>query len=114
MTYSSLAYLRRLPISEIKIDQSFVMGMLESDNDAVIVHATIGLAHNLGKTVIAEGVADAGILKRLTGLGCDLAQGHHISPPVDGKQAGYFLSHSEWARGPIRPMGRSSNKHLLN
>jgi diguanylate cyclase (GGDEF)-like protein len=112
--YSSLAYLRRLPISEIKIDQSFVMGMLESDNDAVIVHATIGLAHNLGKTVIAEGVADAGILKRLTALGCDLAQGHHISPPVDGKQAGYFLSHSEWARGPIRPMGRSSNKHLLN
>jgi EAL domain-containing protein (putative c-di-GMP-specific phosphodiesterase class I) len=80
----------------------------------VIVHATIGLAHNLGKTVIAEGVADAAILKRLVSLGCDLAQGHHISPPVDGKQAGYFLSHSAWAHGPIRPMGRSSNKHLLN
>lgn len=111
--YSSLAYLRRLPVSEIKIDQSFVMGMLENDNDAVIVHATIGLAHNLGKIVIAEGVADAAILSRLAGLGCDLAQGHHISPPIDSKQSGYFLRHSEWAWGPPRPRSRNSASRLM-
>ncbi|MCW8919070.1 MAG: bifunctional diguanylate cyclase/phosphodiesterase [Gammaproteobacteria bacterium] len=94
--YSSLAYLRRLPVSEIKIDQSFVMGMLENENDAVIVHATIGLAHNLGMTAIAEGVAEAAILKKLTVWGCNLAQGHHISPPVDGKAITQLLGNSEW------------------
>lgn len=96
--YSSLAYLRRLPVSEIKIDQSFVMGMLGNDNDAVIVRATIGLAHNLGMTVIAEGVAEGAILKKLAIWGCDLAQGHHISPPVDGKAIGQLLGNSEWGR----------------
>jgi diguanylate cyclase (GGDEF)-like protein len=94
--YSSLAYLRRLPVSEIKIDQSFVMGMLENENDAVIVRATIGLAHNLGMTVIAEGVAEAAILKKLAIWGCDLAQGYHISPPVDGKAINSLLGNSEW------------------
>jgi EAL domain-containing protein (putative c-di-GMP-specific phosphodiesterase class I) len=94
--YSSLAYLRRLPVYEIKIDQSFVMGMLENENDAVIVRATIGLAHNLGMTVIAEGVAEAAILKKLTVWGCNLAQGHYISPPVDGKVITQLLGNSEW------------------
>lgn len=94
--YSSLAYLRRLPVSEIKIDQSFVLGMLENDNDAVIVRATIGLAHNLGMTVIAEGVAEEAILKKLSVWGCDLAQGYHISPPVDGTAIGHLLGNSEW------------------
>lgn len=94
--YSSLAYLRRLPVSEIKIDQSFVMGMLGNENDAVIVRATIGLAHNLGMTVIAEGVAEAGILKKLTMWGCNLAQGHYISPPVDGTGITRLLGNSEW------------------
>lgn len=94
--YSSLAYLRRLPVSEIKIDQSFVMGMLENDNDEVIVRATIGLAHNLGMTVIAEGVAEGPILRKLAILGCDLAQGHYISPPVDGRAIGHLLGNSEW------------------
>lgn len=94
--YSSLAYLRRLPVSEIKIDQSFVMGMLENDNDEVIVRATIGLAHNLGMTVIAEGVAEEPIFKKLAILGCDLAQGYYISPPVDGREIGRLLGNSEW------------------
>ncbi len=94
--YSSLAYLRRLPVSEIKIDQSFVMGMLENENDEVIVRATIGLGHNLGMTVIAEGVADEAIMKKLTIWGCDLAQGYHISRPVDGAAIGHLLGNSEW------------------
>jgi EAL domain-containing protein (putative c-di-GMP-specific phosphodiesterase class I) len=94
--YSSLAYLRRLPVSEIKIDQSFVMGMLENENDEVIVRATIGLGHNLGMSVIAEGVAEAAILKKLTIWGCNLAQGHYISPPVDGNAITQLLGNSEW------------------
>jgi len=94
--YSSLAYLRRLPISEIKIDQSFVMTMLENDNDNVIVRATIGLAHNLGMGVIAEGVAEKDIYRQLGIMGCDLAQGYYISPPISGKELSHLLGNSEW------------------
>jgi len=94
--YSSLAYLRRLPVSEIKIDQSFVMSMLDNDNDNVIVRATIGLAHNLGMSVIAEGVAEKAIFRQLGIMGCDLAQGHYISPPIPGKELGHLLGNSEW------------------
>jgi len=95
--YSSLAYLRRLPVDEIKIDQSFVMSMLDNENDAVIVCATVGLAHNLGMTVIAEGVENAAIWQRLAEMGCDLAQGHHISPPVPGEVLTQLLTAPPWA-----------------
>jgi diguanylate cyclase (GGDEF)-like protein len=94
--YSSLAYLRRLPVSEIKIDQSFVMSMLENENDKVIVRATIGLAHNLGMSVIAEGVAGEGIFRQLGIMGCDLAQGYYISKPVPGAELGHLLGNSGW------------------
>ena len=80
--YSSLAYLRKLPVMEIKIDRSFVMDMLESENDAVIVHATINLAHNLGLKVTAEGVETREVLQALQGFGCDMVQGYFLSPPV--------------------------------
>jgi len=80
--YSSLAYLKRLPVSELKIDKSFVMGMTSDNSDAKIVRSTIDLAHNLGLTVVAEGVEDAAILTALGTLGCDEAQGYHMSKPV--------------------------------
>ncbi len=83
--YSSLSYLKRLPVSEIKIDKSFVMEMLEDENDAVIVHATIELGHNLGLKVVAEGVEDEAVMQRLTSLGCDFLQGFHISKPLAAK-----------------------------
>jgi EAL domain-containing protein (putative c-di-GMP-specific phosphodiesterase class I) len=73
--YSSLSYLRKLPVSELKIDKSFVMGMLEDENDAVIVRSIVDLAHNLGLSVTAEGVESKAVLDRLRGLGCDVAQG---------------------------------------
>lgn len=95
--YSSLAYLRRLPVSEIKVDQSFVMSMLENENDKVIVRATIGLAHNLGMSVIAEGVAEKEIYRQLGIMGCDLAQGYYISKPVPGDELGHLLGNSEWS-----------------
>ena len=80
--YSSLAYLRRLPVQELKIDKSFVMGMQTGEGDAMIVRSTIDLAHNLGLSVVAEGVENADILERLRTLACDEAQGYHISRPL--------------------------------
>lgn len=82
--YSSLAYLKRLPAKELKIDKGFVMDMLEDDQNAMIVQATVVLAHNLGMQVVAEGVESAAIENRLRELGCDILQGHHISEPLDG------------------------------
>lgn len=83
--YSSLAYLKRLPLSKLKIDKSFVMDMIEDDNDAMIVRSTIDLAHNLGMNVIAEGIEEKESLELLTILGCELGQGYLFSPPVTGK-----------------------------
>jgi EAL domain-containing protein (putative c-di-GMP-specific phosphodiesterase class I) len=81
--YSSLTYLKQLPVHEIKIDKSFVIGMDASDeDDAAIVRATIDLAHNLRKKVVAEGVESGAIWNLLNVLGCDAAQGFHMSPPL--------------------------------
>jgi diguanylate cyclase (GGDEF)-like protein len=76
--YSSLSYLKKLPVSEIKIDQSFVRDMASNIDDAIIVHSTIELAHSLGKKVVAEGVETREVLDYLLELGCDMAQGHHL------------------------------------
>ncbi len=81
--YSSLAYLKRLPVHELKIDKSFVMAMERDDSDAKIVRSTTDLAHTLGLSVVAEGVENASTLQRLHLLGCDEAQGYHLSRPLD-------------------------------
>jgi len=80
--YSSLAYLKQLPVREIKIDKSFVLGMMTNDNDAVIVRSIIDLAHNIGLHVIAEGVEDEATVNALVKLGCDLAQGYYYAKPL--------------------------------
>ncbi len=80
--YSSLAYLKRLPVDELKIDKSFVMNMQEDEDDAKIVRSTIDLAHNLGLTVVAEGVENAVILEQLRALACDEVQGYHLAKPM--------------------------------
>jgi EAL domain-containing protein (putative c-di-GMP-specific phosphodiesterase class I) len=79
--YSSLAYLRRLPIHEIKIDQSFILHLARNDADAKIVRSTIDLAHSLGFSVVAEGVEDQHTLELLAAYGCDLVQGFHLCRP---------------------------------
>lgn len=84
--FSSLAYLKQLPIDELKIDKSFVMDMLKNDNDAVIVRSTIDLAHNLGMRIVAEGVESQEMLDLLEILSCDFAQGYHISRPIPGAE----------------------------
>ena len=78
---SSLAQLKRLPLDELKIDRSFIMKMTDAKDEA-IVRATIELAHCLALSVVAEGVENDEVLTRLQLLGCEYAQGYHISPPV--------------------------------
>ena len=80
--FCSLAYLRRLPLKGLKIDNSFVTRVTQSAEDAIIVQSTITLAHNLGLTVVAEGVEDIATLKFLEQHGCDYAQGYGISHPL--------------------------------
>ena len=80
--YSSLSQLKRLPVDELKIDRSFVFGMTEDSDDAVIVRSTVELAHNLGLQVVAEGVEDLATWNELARLGCDLAQGYYLSRPL--------------------------------
>jgi diguanylate cyclase (GGDEF)-like protein len=80
--YSSLSYLRRLPVQELKIDQSFVSRMLTDQQDEVIVRSTIDLGHNLGLSVIAEGVESDEAMAMLKSFGCDAAQGYGIAPPM--------------------------------
>jgi EAL domain-containing protein (putative c-di-GMP-specific phosphodiesterase class I) len=80
--YSSLGHLRRLPVSVLKIDKSFVGGMASAQSDAVIVRSTIDLAHSLGLEVVAEGVEEEATLSALAESSCDLAQGYCISRPL--------------------------------
>jgi diguanylate cyclase (GGDEF)-like protein len=83
--HSSLAYLSRLPVNELKIDRGFVMGMAGRDGgsgDTTIVRSTIELAHNLGLKVVAEGVETAALVQRLAEMGCDEAQGYHLGKPM--------------------------------
>jgi diguanylate cyclase (GGDEF)-like protein len=81
--YFSLANLRRLPIDDLKIDGSFVVPMLHSESDLIIVRSTINLGYDLGLRITAEGVENGATLERLALLGCDLVQGFHIGPPMD-------------------------------
>jgi diguanylate cyclase (GGDEF)-like protein len=90
--FSSFSYLRVLPASELKVDQSFVTNMLSDARDEVIVRSTIDLGHNLGLQVVAEGVEDMATLERLRVLGCDLVQGFGIAKPMPLDRLLVFLN----------------------
>jgi EAL domain-containing protein (putative c-di-GMP-specific phosphodiesterase class I) len=79
--YTSLAHLRRLPVSELKIDRAFVQSMTAERGDALLTQAIVAMGHSLGLEVVAEGVEDEATLNTLRQLGCDRAQGYHISRP---------------------------------
>jgi diguanylate cyclase (GGDEF)-like protein len=99
--HSSLAYLKRLPVDEVKVDKSFVMPMIGDPTDEAIVRSVIELGHNLGLRVTAEGVEDQATWDRLRSLGCDVAQGYLLSRPVPADE----LS-CRWTAGappPVRP-----------
>jgi diguanylate cyclase (GGDEF)-like protein len=90
--YSSLAYLKELPVNELKIDRTFVETMTSNRGDAFIVRSTIDLAHNLRLQVVAEGVEDAETMSELTDLGCNIAQGFHLSRPLPAHEFDQWLA----------------------
>jgi len=89
--YSSLAYLQELAVDELKLDKSFVMRMTEDRGAAAIVRTTVDLAHSLGLIMVAEGVENEAALAELARLGCDVAQGYHISKPLPAEQLTAWL-----------------------
>jgi diguanylate cyclase (GGDEF)-like protein len=92
--YSSLAYLQRLPVSELKIDSSFVLELASGRHDDLLVRSTIDLGHSLGLGVVAEGVEHEGLRERLVALGCDFAQGFLLGRPVPADELAEVLSAS--------------------
>lgn len=80
--YSSLMHLKHLPFTELKVDRAFTAGMISNEHDAAIVRSIIDLGHELGRTIVAEGVESQEVLDRLRAQGCDLVQGFHISRPL--------------------------------
>ncbi|MGN6389608.1 MAG: EAL domain-containing protein [Burkholderiaceae bacterium] len=84
--YSSLAYLKRLPVQELKIDKSFVLNMAHESDDAAIVRSTIDLGHNMGLRVVAEGIENAAVWNLLENMSCDQGQGYHVSKPMPAEQ----------------------------
>src|SRR5439155_27361054 len=89
--YSSLAYLRELPIDELKLDRSFLQQMATDERAAAIVRATISLAHSLGLRLVAEGVEDAITAQELSISGCDRAQGFYFARPLPPDQLDEWL-----------------------
>ncbi len=100
--YSSLSLLKRLPVSELKVDRTFIRDMATDSEDAAIVRAIIDLARNLGLQVVAEGVEDEHSLRALAILSCEYAQGYFISRPVPGDAFLRFVRDDTDRQGPHR------------
>jgi len=90
--FSSLVYLRDLPIDELKLDHVFVLPMADDARAAALVISTINLAHSLGLRIVAEGVENRTTLTKLTEHGCDQAQGYYLSPPVPAAELDTWLA----------------------
>ncbi|WP_374119065.1 putative bifunctional diguanylate cyclase/phosphodiesterase [Streptomyces odontomachi] len=104
--YSSLVHLRRLPVSELKIDRSFVARLAVDNEDAEIVRCTVDLAHSLGLVVVAEGVEDDETWERLRDLGCDAVQGWLVAAAMPPEKATAWLRAREVGpSGPAEPTG---------
>ncbi|WP_344617179.1 putative bifunctional diguanylate cyclase/phosphodiesterase [Dactylosporangium salmoneum] len=89
--YSSMAYLKQLPVDELKVDRTFVQHMDTDQDDAILVRGAIELGHNLGMTVVAEGVEGTAHAAALRSLGCDIAQGYHYARPMPGPDLDRWL-----------------------
>ncbi len=94
--HASLTYLKQLAIDELKIDKSFLTNYSADRNDEIIVRSTVDLAHSLGLWVVAEGVEDKGTLSDLRRIGCDTAQGYHLSRPMTASEM------ERWVRARLR------------
>lgn len=111
--HSSLLYLQRLPVVEVKADRSFVSSMCSVSGDAIIVRSIVDLAHNLSLRVVAEGVEDEETLDLLVEYGCDEAQGYYFSRPMPGEEVVQWLETSAFGAsrtlspsGPVSTNGR--------
>jgi len=100
--YSSLAYLCQLPVSEIKIDKSFVLGFMTQPTNTAIVRSTIDLGHSLALQVVAEGVEDQQTWLGLAALGCDMAQGYHMARPMPAEKLLAWLKESPWGAATLK------------
>ena len=98
--YSSLMHLKHLPFTELKVDRSFTHDMLVNPHDAAIVRSTIDLGHELGRTIVAEGVETPETLERLRQYRCDYAQGYFISPPLDKVAMREWMVQRDWGKTP--------------
>jgi len=94
--FSSLAYLKKLPVDELKIDRTFVYRMIDDPDDYMIVRSTVELAHSLGLKVVAEGVESKACLDALRTLGCDMAQGYLFSTALRRTKLEAWLKESDW------------------
>jgi EAL domain-containing protein (putative c-di-GMP-specific phosphodiesterase class I) len=84
--YASLLYLRRFPVSVLKLDRTLVQGLTVDQTDEALVRWTVEMAHSLGVTCVAEGVEDADTMQALVDLGCDEAQGYHLQAPCSADE----------------------------
>lgn len=109
--FSSLAYLKKLPVDELKIDRGFVKQMLDDAGDFTIVRSTIELAHNLGLRVVAEGVEDAAVFDALAGIGCDVVQGYFLSKPAPAEILDDCIAKSRWRPINYSPRRDSTTGH---
>ena len=96
--YSSLAYLRRLPVHELKIDRMFISGIDTGAEDALIVRSTIDLAHAMGLSVVAEGVENEATLERLRAMNCDMVQGFLVSRALGATEIAAWMRCSAWTK----------------
>jgi diguanylate cyclase (GGDEF)-like protein/PAS domain S-box-containing protein len=107
--YSSMTHLRHLPVDEVKVDRAFVQAMTTAPEDAVIVRAAIGLGHDLGMAVVAEGIEDVETLAEVVAAGCSLAQGYYFSPPLASDALAAWAQHRFGrATAPVLPAQRSA------
>jgi EAL domain-containing protein (putative c-di-GMP-specific phosphodiesterase class I) len=109
--YSSLAYLRQLPLDTIKVDRSFVTDLDVGDPNVGIIRAVVSLAHGLGITVVAEGIETPEQARRLRDLGCDMGQGYTWAHPADPHRAEAFIARCLDQRRP--PISRKRNRKIL-
>jgi EAL domain-containing protein (putative c-di-GMP-specific phosphodiesterase class I) len=111
--YSSLAFLQRTAVHELKVDRTFVSGMLHSENDLALVRATVQLARSLGARSVAEGVEDGAQAAALREMGCDVAQGYWLSRPLPATGVRHLFDLRLMKRAAAVPAPRAAEVHEL-
>ncbi len=110
--YSSMSYLKRFPVGMLKIDEAFVAGLGQDEEDNAIIGAVMMLGHGLGLRICAEGIETAAQAARLQRLGCDLGQGYHFAPPSDALALGELLATQDGLAAPGRREERALTAYV--